>query len=209
MRRSVGDRGVDGHDVHRRLEDRRRLLGQQAGGSEDQDETARTPVVSALSSSVTSAREHCRMRKTLEPAALERGNQANQGTERVLDADLAPLYGVEVRTLNQAVSRNRSDFRRTSCLSWMPGSEDLRSQSVISNRRGGRRYRPTPSRNRAWPCFRQCFGVRGHSASTSRSSARCPLAPHARLEHRTGAAAGGLERKYDGQFTMVFDAIRS
>jgi len=40
------------------------------------------------------------MRKTLEPAALERGIRRIRAQNVLLDADLAPLYGVEVRTLN-------------------------------------------------------------------------------------------------------------
>jgi DNA-binding transcriptional regulator YiaG len=58
----------------------------------------------------------------LEDACLaddERTRGAERGIRRIraqnvlLDADLAALYGVEVRTLNQAVSRNPAAvFRR-------------------------------------------------------------------------------------------------
>ena len=33
----------------------------------------------------------------------------------MLDRDLAALYGVSTKALNQAVSRNRSDSQTTSC----------------------------------------------------------------------------------------------
>jgi len=33
----------------------------------------------------------------------------------MIDRDLAELYGVETRVLNQAVRRNKKDFRQTSC----------------------------------------------------------------------------------------------
>jgi hypothetical protein len=62
----------------------------------------------------------------------------------ILDDDLAQLYGVEVRHLNQQVKRNAHRFppdflfRLTK-----PEYEGLRSQIVISNSiRGGRRYLP-------------------------------------------------------------------
>ena len=50
------------------------------------------------------------MGRTLTPAALERGIRRIRAQNVMLDADLAALYGVEVRTLNQAVNRNRRRF---------------------------------------------------------------------------------------------------
>ena len=67
-----------------------------------------------------------------------------RGEKVLLDADLAMLYGVEARALNQAVARNRKRFPadfmfRLSAKEY----ESLRSQIVISKiGRGGRRYRP-------------------------------------------------------------------
>lgn len=77
----------------------------------------------------------------------------------ILDADLARLYGVETRALNQAVKRNSARFPaefvfvlnadeilRMSQIVTSPtnrGSAASRSQTVISKPgRGGRRYRP-------------------------------------------------------------------
>jgi hypothetical protein len=67
-----------------------------------------------------------------------------RGQKVLLDADLAALYGVEVRVLNQAVKRNRSrfplDFVFRLTAKDLP---NLRSQSVISSwSHGGRRYLP-------------------------------------------------------------------
>lgn len=62
----------------------------------------------------------------------------------ILDRDLAELYKVPVRQLNQAVKRNRERFPGDFMFQ-LTGSEDeiLRSQNVISNPgRGGRRYLP-------------------------------------------------------------------
>jgi len=67
-----------------------------------------------------------------------------RGQKVILDSDLAELYGVELRSLNQAVKRNigrfPSDFMfQLTNDEW----ESLRSQIVISNNnRGGRRYAP-------------------------------------------------------------------
>ena len=62
-----------------------------------------------------------------------------RGQQVMLDKDLAALYGVETRVLNQTVKRNierfRDDFRFK-----LSREECLRSQIVISNGRGGNRY---------------------------------------------------------------------
>lgn len=84
---------------------------------------------------------------------------AVRGQRVMLDRDLALLYGVETRVLNQAVRRNRERFpaefvfalssEETSRISQFvisqlaPEAATLRSQIVISKPgRGGRRYRP-------------------------------------------------------------------
>ena len=62
-----------------------------------------------------------------------------RGQQVMLDKDLAALYGVETRVLNQTVKRNierfPNDFRFE-----LSKEECLRSQIVISNGRGGNRY---------------------------------------------------------------------
>ena len=67
-----------------------------------------------------------------------------RGKKVLLDADLAGLYGVEVRALNQAVRRNERRFPRDFVFQ-LTAKENrvLRSQTVISEEgRGGRRYLP-------------------------------------------------------------------
>lgn len=66
-----------------------------------------------------------------------------RGQKVMLDADLAKLYGVETRTLVQAVKRNLARFPadfmfQLDEIEWTA----LRSQFVISKGRGGRRYAP-------------------------------------------------------------------
>jgi hypothetical protein len=62
----------------------------------------------------------------------------------ILDADIAELYGVSVRSLNQAVKRNLGRFP-SDFLFQLTATEHqmLRSQNVISRQKhGGRRYAP-------------------------------------------------------------------
>ncbi|MGI6535328.1 MAG: ORF6N domain-containing protein [Eggerthellaceae bacterium] len=69
-----------------------------------------------------------------------------RGQQVMLDSDLAKLYGVETKVLNQAVTRNPSRFPEQFCFR-VTRKEDqvLRSQIVTSKTvegRGGRRYLP-------------------------------------------------------------------
>ena len=69
-----------------------------------------------------------------------------RGHKVLLDFDLATLYQVETRALNQAVRRNRERFPEDFMFQLSRKEDEaLRSQIVISNEstgRGGRRYAP-------------------------------------------------------------------
>lgn len=78
-------------------------------------------------------------------------------TQVMLDRDLAMIYGVETKVLNQAVKRNinrfpvdfmfqlaedENDSLRSQIVTSNNSDESLRSQFVTSNKRGGIRYLP-------------------------------------------------------------------
>jgi hypothetical protein len=67
-----------------------------------------------------------------------------RGQKVMLDADLAELYGVGTKVLNQAVKRNKDRFPEDFMFQLTAEEADvLRSQFVTSNvGRGGRRYLP-------------------------------------------------------------------
>jgi hypothetical protein len=66
-----------------------------------------------------------------------------RGEKVILDSDLAALYDVETRALLQAVKRNSERFPSDFMFQLTRKEFDsLRSQSVISKGRGGRRYLP-------------------------------------------------------------------
>ncbi len=143
---------------------------------------------------------------------LERTILLIGGHKVILDADLAVLYGVETRSLVQAVKRNINRF---------PGdfmfqiSDDdhavLRSQSVISKpeARGGRRYPP-------YAFTEQGVAMLSSVLRSERAvqvniqimrtfvKLRRMLAAHEDLARKLDA----LEGKYDRQFKVVFEAIR-
>ena len=128
----------------------------------------------------------------------------------MLDADLAALYGVETRIVVQAVRRNAERFPQD--FMFQLTKEEfaaLRSQFVISNGRGGRRYPP-------YAFTEQGVAMLSSILNSSRAiqvnieimrafvRLRALLASHADLSKKLDA----LERKYDSQFKIVFDAIR-
>ena len=67
-----------------------------------------------------------------------------RGHKVILDADLAQLYGVSVKRLNQQLTRNRRRFPGDFVLRLSRSEADaLRLQNATSNKvRGGRRYLP-------------------------------------------------------------------
>ncbi|MBN2095996.1 ORF6N domain-containing protein [Candidatus Peregrinibacteria bacterium] len=75
---------------------------------------------------------------------VERSIYIIRGQKVILDQDLAALYGVETKALNQAVQRNTNRFPEDFAFRLAKDEwNSLRSQFVTSNvGRGGRRYLP-------------------------------------------------------------------
>lgn len=173
---------------------------------------------------------------TLIPAArIERRILLLRGEKIMLDSDLAELYGVETRALNQAVKRNLDRFPEDFMFQLSAGEANsiLRSQIVTSsgtipakspksrtNLRsqivtsslgyGGRRYRPYAFTEQG---VAMLSGVLTSPRAIQVNIAimrtfvqlRQLLASHADLAGKLAA----LESKYDRQFRGVFDAIRA
>jgi len=129
----------------------------------------------------------------------------------MLDADLAALYGVDTRSLIQAVKRNRSRFPADFMFE-LNAEEDarLRSQTVISKTgRGGRRTRPYAFTEQGVAMLSSVLrSERAVAVNVEVMRAfvrlRAMLVGHEDLARKLAA----LERKYDAQFRVVFDAIR-
>lgn len=83
------------------------------------------------------------MPKSSPPAQLESAIYFVRGQRVMLDADLAQIYGVSTKQLNQQFKRNRGRFPEDFAFQ-LTNSEftRLRSQIVTSKTRGGRRYLP-------------------------------------------------------------------
>lgn len=132
-----------------------------------------------------------------------------RGEKVILDADLAELYGVPVKRLNEAVRRNRARFP-SDFMFQLSDDEfaNLRSQIATSSW-GGRRYRPHAFTEHgaimvaAVLNSEQAVAV---SVMVVRAFVRLRqlLVTHTELARKLDE----LERKYDAQFQGVFNAIR-
>jgi len=143
---------------------------------------------------------------------IERTVLSVRGHNVMLDTDLAALYQVEVKVLNQAVKRNRARFPEDFMFRLTDReAAALRSQIVTAKvGRGGRRTPPYVFTEQGVAMLssvlRSPRAVRVNIA-IMRAFVRLRrwLASNTELARRLD----GLEEKYDTQFTAVFDAIRA
>ena len=133
-----------------------------------------------------------------------------RGHRVMSDADLAELYGVPTKRLNEAVRRNVTRFPEDFMFQLTIGEADtLRSQFATSNGRGGRRYIPY--------VFTELGVAMLSSVLNSERAVQVNIAiMRAFVRLRELAAShkdvhrrlDEMEQKYDAQFKVVFDAIR-
>jgi len=157
---------------------------------------------------------------TARLAPIERQIYLIRGQKVMLDRDLALLYGVETRALNQAVRRNTERFPCDFMFSLnAQETQRMRSQIVIASPGNGSSTSTLRKRNlRYRPLVFTEQGIAMLSSVLRSSRAilvnveimrafvrlRQLLASHAELAHKLAA----LEKKYDRKFKIVFDAIR-
>ena len=133
-----------------------------------------------------------------------------RGQRVMLDADLAMLYGVTTKALNQAVKRNIERFPPDFMFSLTPDEKN----EVVTNCDHLEKLRFSPALPNAFTehgalmvanVLKSDRAVRA-SIQIVRTfvQMRETLASHADLSRKLTA----LEKKYDEQFKVVFDAIR-
>lgn len=128
----------------------------------------------------------------------------------MLDSDLAELYGVQTKALTRAVKRNLDRFPEDFMFQLTPGEvEDLRRQFGTSKGRGGRRYLPYVFTEQGIAMLSSVLRSKRAvqvNIMIMRAFVRLRemIASHKDLARRLAE----LEKKYDSQFKVVFDAIR-
>jgi hypothetical protein len=121
------------------------------------------------------------------------------------------LYGVQTRALIQAVKRNLDRFP-PDFMFQLSDREfvHLRSQFVTSSSRGGRRYAPYAFSEQGVAMLSSVLKSKRAvqvNIEIMRTFVRLRrvLATHKALARKIGA----MEQKYDGQFKVVFEALRA
>lgn len=143
---------------------------------------------------------------------IERSVLRLRGHNVMLDADLAGIYGVSTKALNQAVRRNRERFPEDFMVQLTTNeAARLRSQTVTLKRSRGRHRKYLP------------YAFTEHGVAMLATVLRSARAMHVSIEivrafirlRRALESHGelarkldALEEKYDAQFAEVFDAIR-
>ena len=146
---------------------------------------------------------------TVSAERIARGIRLLRGQKVMLDGDLASLYGVETRTLVQAVKRNQDRFP-SDFMFELTRTEfrNLRSQSVMPSW-GGRRSLPLAFTEQGVSMLSSVLrSQRAVQVNIEIMRAfvglRRILQSNTELERKLEA----LEDKYDEQFRVIFDAIR-
>ncbi|MBI2922739.1 MAG: ORF6N domain-containing protein [Planctomycetes bacterium] len=134
-----------------------------------------------------------------------------RGKQVILSHDLAELYGVSTKHLNQAVRRNLLRFPADFMMALTAREAvSLRSQFVTSNvGRGGARYRPIAFTEQGVAMLSSVLNseraIRVNIAiMRAFVKLREVLATHADLAKKLQE----LEARFEGQFQVVFKAIR-
>ncbi len=141
---------------------------------------------------------------------IERSIFIIRGSRVMLSTQLSALYDVEPRALVQAVKRNRERFPGDFMFQLTAGEWDnLKSQIVISSWGGSRRAAPYAFTEQGIAMLSSVLNSRRAiqvNIEIMRAFVRLRqlLASNAQLAGQLAA----LEKKYDAQFKVVFDAIR-
>ena len=156
------------------------------------------------------------MSKSLAAIPIARVEQAIllvRGEKVILDSDLAKLYGVTTKRLNEQVKRNRERFPDDFMFQLTSEEARLsqRSRSQIATLKWGQNIKYLPY------AFTEHGAIMAANVLNSKTAVaasvqvvrafvrlRQMLASNAELARKLE----GLERKYDHQFKVVFDAIR-
>jgi len=137
-----------------------------------------------------------------------------RGYRVMLDSDLAALYGVSVKALNQAVKRNPGRFPPDFMFSLTQQEAALlRSQIVTSNEpspgRGGRRTLPFAFTEQGVAMLSSVLkSERAVQVNVEIMRAFVRLRELIGQNRELARRLDELESRYDRQFKVVFDAIR-
>ncbi len=134
-----------------------------------------------------------------------------RGQKVMLDSDLAALYKVETKILNKAVKRNEKRFPADFMFQLTAEeTKSLRFHFGTSNAgRGGRRYKPYAFTEQGVAMLSSVLNSdRAIEVNVQIMRAFVKLREMIASNKELAKKLDELEKKYDRQFKVVFDAIR-
>lgn len=134
-----------------------------------------------------------------------------RGRKVMLDRDLASLYGVETRSLVQAVARNKERFPKDFMFQLEQKEfSSLRSQFVMSSsKHGGLRRLPYVFTEQGVAMISSVLrSETAISVNIQIIRAFVQMRELIRSNHEVLLKIESLETRYDAQFKIIFDAIR-
>jgi len=149
-------------------------------------------------------------RSVLPAKRIERAIFVLRGDRVMLDEDIAALYGVETKALIRAMKRNKERFPTDFMFQLSPQEVEILRCQIGTSSWGGRRYRPY--------AFTEQGVAMLSSVLRSQRAVRVNveiMRAFVRLRHVMSTQAdllqrlNELEQRYDSQFKIVFDALRS
>jgi aromatic ring-opening dioxygenase LigB subunit len=134
-----------------------------------------------------------------------------RGHNVMLDSDLAQLYGVTVGRLNEAVKRNENRFPSDFTFQLTKAEfEHLKSQIAISSSKwGGRRHAPYVFTEQGVAMLSSVLrSKRAIEVNIAIMRTFVRLREMISSNKALARRLSDMEKKYDGQFRVVFEAIR-
>ncbi len=132
-----------------------------------------------------------------------------RGKKVMFDKDLATLYGVETKALNQAVKRNIDRFPSDFMFLLTPQEVAILKSQFVTSNRGGLRYQPCAFTEHGILMLSSVLNSKraiqvNIQIMRTFTQLREMLASNKDLRMKIEE----VEKKYDGQFKIVFQAIR-
>ncbi len=151
------------------------------------------------------------MKELILVEMIERKIYLIRGHKVMLDSDLAELYEVPTRRLNEQIKRNIARFPSDFMFQLnAEEAENLRSQiATSSSRHGGRRYLPFVFTEQGVAMLSSVLNSeRAIQVNIAIMRAFVKLREMIASNKDLARKLDDLEKKYDTQFKIVFDALR-
>lgn len=149
------------------------------------------------------------MKKTILQERIEKRIFTVRDHRIMIDSDLAAMYGVQTKMLNRAVKRNIERFPKDFMFQLTEKETSNLRFHFGTSKQGGRRYLPYAFTEQGVAMLSSVlYSKRAVQVNIAIMRAFVKLRQFAISHAELAKKLKALEKKYDAQFKMVFEAIR-